>query len=174
MTLDLGRAREIDAVRLYPARPYDWQPDTPGFLFPVRFKVEAGQAARLLGCEGRGGPDGANAPNPGVNVAVYRFPTVRARYVRLIATRLARRSSNDYGLALAEMLNDDGTIYTANLRGAAKINEYTLRGGGEEAFEPHFTCHGFRYVELAGLPAKPAADAVLGRVFHSSSPDVGE
>ena len=26
----------------------------------------------------------------------------------------------------AEMLNDDGTIYTANLRGAAQINEYTL------------------------------------------------
>ena len=33
----------------------------------------------------------------------------------------------------AEMLNDDGTIYTANLRGAAQINEYTWRGGEADA-----------------------------------------
>ena len=74
----------------------------------------------------------------------------------------------------AEMLNDDGTIYTANLRGAAQINEYTLRGGGEEVFEPHFTYHGFRYVEVTGLPARPAPDAIVGRVFHSAAPDAGQ
>jgi alpha-L-rhamnosidase len=72
-----------------------------------------------------------------------------------------------------EMLNDDGTLYTANLRGAAQVNEYTLAGRGEEVFEPHFTYHGFRYVELTGLPTRPAADAILGRVFCSSSPEAG-
>ncbi len=73
----------------------------------------------------------------------------------------------------AEMLNDDGTIYTANLRGAAQINEYTWRGG-PAALEPHFTYHGFRFVEVTGLPARPTEDAVLGRVFHSASPDAGQ
>ena len=72
----------------------------------------------------------------------------------------------------AEMLNDDGTIYTANLRGAAQINEYTWRGG-EAVLEPHFTYHGFRYVELTGLPSRPAEDAIVGRVFHSAAPDAG-
>jgi alpha-L-rhamnosidase len=72
----------------------------------------------------------------------------------------------------AEMLNDDGTIYTANLRGAAQINEYIWRGG-EATVEPHFTYHGFRYVELTGLPGRPATDAILGRVFHSAAPDAG-
>ena len=73
----------------------------------------------------------------------------------------------------AEMLNDDGTIYTANLRGAAQINEYTWRGG-EAVLEPHFTYHGFRYVEVTGLPGRPAEDAIVGRVFHSAAPDAGQ
>ena len=72
----------------------------------------------------------------------------------------------------AEMLNDDGTIYIANLRGAAQTNEYTWRGG-EAVVEPHFTYHGFRYVELTGLPGRPAEDAIVGRVFHSAAPEAG-
>ena len=40
MQVDLGRPVALDAVRLVPARPTDF-PDTPGFGFPVRFRVEA-------------------------------------------------------------------------------------------------------------------------------------
>ncbi len=72
----------------------------------------------------------------------------------------------------AEVLNDDGTIYTANLRGADQINQYTWRGG-PAVVEPHFTYHGFRYVELTGVVKKPDQDAVVGRVFHSAAPPVG-
>lgn len=73
----------------------------------------------------------------------------------------------------AEMLNDDGTIYTANLRAAPQVDRFILRGGEPQNFEPHFTYHGFRYVELTGLADPPAADAVTGRVFYSSAPDAG-
>ncbi len=72
-----------------------------------------------------------------------------------------------------EMLNNDDTLYTVTLRTAPQVDRYTLRGGGEEVFEPVFTYHGFRYVELTGLPARPAADAITGRVMHSASPDTG-
>ena len=73
----------------------------------------------------------------------------------------------------AEMLNDDGMIYTDNLRAAKEVDRYTLRGGGPEDFEPHFTYHGFRYVELTGLTAQPQLGDLTGRVFHSASPDAG-
>ncbi|UCD50101.1 MAG: family 78 glycoside hydrolase catalytic domain [Phycisphaerales bacterium] len=73
----------------------------------------------------------------------------------------------------AEMLNDNGTLYTANLRGAPQVDRYIPARGGEVVFEPHFTYHGFRFIELTGLAAPPARDAVLGRVFHSTSPDAG-
>ena len=52
----------------------------------------------------------------------------------------------------AEMLNPDGTIYTVNLRGATSVDHYITHGGGEETWQPRFTFHGFRYVEISGLP----------------------
>lgn len=73
----------------------------------------------------------------------------------------------------AEMLNDDGTIYTDNLRAAKQVDTYTMRGSGMENFEPHFTYHGFRYVEVTGLHEKPQLDAITGRVFHSAMAEAG-
>ena len=77
-------------------------------------------------------------------------------------------------LRFAEMLNPDGTIYTTNLRGAKATDYYTLRGGSAEVYEPTFTFHGFRYVEVTGFPGKPTKDSVTGVVIGSNSPRVGE
>ena len=106
-------------------------------------------------------------PAPGVYV--YDMGQNMVGWCRLKAnapagTRIALRH--------AEMLNQDGTLYTANLRRAAQRDEYRWRGG-EAVVEPHFTYHGFRYVELTGLPAAPGEEALVGRVFHSSAPDAG-
>ncbi|MGW7752714.1 alpha-L-rhamnosidase [Streptomyces violaceusniger] len=70
----------------------------------------------------------------------------------------------------AEVLNPDGTAYTANLRTARPVDTYTLKGGGPETYEPRFTFHGFRYVEVTGYPGKPSLDAVTGRVMHTAAP----
>jgi alpha-L-rhamnosidase len=72
-------------------------------------------------------------------------------------------------LRFAEILNPDGTIYTANLRNADATDVYILRGGDEETFTPHFTFHGFRYVEVTGYPGTPAIDALKGNVVSSIS-----
>jgi alpha-L-rhamnosidase len=76
-------------------------------------------------------------------------------------------------LRFAEMLNPDGTIYTKNLRGARATDTYILKGDGEEVWQPRFTFHGFRYVEVTGYPGKPAEDAVTGIVINSNVPLVG-
>jgi alpha-L-rhamnosidase len=55
-------------------------------------------------------------------------------------------------MRFAEMLNADGTVYTENLRSARATDTYILKGGPEKIWEPRFTFHGFRYVELTGLP----------------------
>jgi alpha-L-rhamnosidase len=73
----------------------------------------------------------------------------------------------------AEVLNPDGTIYTENLRSARQADTYILKGEGEEVYEPRFTFHGFRYVEVTGYPGEPPLDAVTGRVVHSATPPVG-
>jgi len=67
----------------------------------------------------------------------------------------------------------DGTVYVDNLRaghfgkGDRQIDRYFCRGGGEEIFEPHFTYHGFQFVEIHGLSRKPTAEEVTGIVFHT-------
>ncbi len=74
-------------------------------------------------------------------------------------------------LRFAEILNPDGSIYTENLRSADATDVYILRGGGEENFAPHFTFHGFRYVEVSGFPGTPTLDAIQGDVVSSVSGD---
>ena len=73
-------------------------------------------------------------------------------------------------MRFAEMLNANGTVYTANLRSARATDTCILKGTGEEVWEPHFTFHGFRYVQITGLPGKPAPDMVTGIVIHSDAP----
>jgi alpha-L-rhamnosidase len=73
----------------------------------------------------------------------------------------------------AETLNPEGTIYTENLRSARQTDTYILKGGGEEVYEPRFTFHGFRYVEVTGYPGEPPLDAVTGCVVHSATPPSG-
>jgi hypothetical protein len=53
-----------------------------------------------------------------------------------------------------EMLHADGTVYTENLRFAKATDRYIAKGGGEEVWQPRFTFHGFRYVEVHGLQPK--------------------
>jgi len=70
-----------------------------------------------------------------------------------------------------EAIDEQGYPYYNNLRKSPQMDQFVLRGAGEEIFEPHFTYHGFRYVVASGLPAPPDEGTLLGRVFHSSSPD---
>ena len=74
----------------------------------------------------------------------------------------------------AELLYENGTLNVENLRTARATDTYILRGDPKgELFEPHFTYHGFRYVELTGFPGTPKLDTVLGRVVHSDVTPTG-
>lgn len=73
-----------------------------------------------------------------------------------------------------EMLNPDGSVYTANLRGANATDFFVFATNGASVFEPRFTFHGFRYVEVRGLTVAPTLDAVTGIVVHSDVPLTGD
>ncbi|RDG35142.1 alpha-L-rhamnosidase [Streptomyces corynorhini] len=104
-------------------------------------------------------------PKPGVfvlDLGQNMVGTVRLKVTGAAGTTVRLRH--------AEVLNPDGTLYTANLRSARATDTYTLKGGGQETYEPRFTFHGFRYVEVTGYPGRPSRDAVVGRVIHTSAP----
>jgi len=73
-----------------------------------------------------------------------------------------------------EELQPDGALYTANLRSAKAEDSYTLSGHGVETYEPRFTHHGFRYVEVTGFPGTPTLGAIEGRVVHDAVPAAGQ
>jgi alpha-L-rhamnosidase len=89
-----------------------------------------------------------------------------------ITIRGARRGDRVV-LRHGEMLTADGGLYTANLRLAAATDSYIAAGRDTEMFEPRFTFHGFRYVEIAGYPGELASRDLTGVVLHSDTPGSG-
>ena len=87
-----------------------------------------------------------------------------------VRLRVSGEAGTTITLRTAEVLQD-GEIYTRPLRAARSTDTYTLAGRDVEEWEPRFTFHGFRYVEVAGWPGDLDADAASGaltaRVFHT-------
>jgi alpha-L-rhamnosidase len=76
-------------------------------------------------------------------------------------------------LRFGEMLNDDGSLYLENLRAAKQTDIYRPDNEQTVQYEPRFTLHGFRYVEISGLTQDPSFECLLGKVVASSSPVTG-
>jgi len=94
--------------------------------------------------------------------------------VGVVRLKVSAPAGTKVTLRHAEMLNPDGTIYTKNLRAAISTDHYVCKGGGVEIWQPRFTFHGFRYVEITGLTNRPADDTVTGIVIGSDTPRTGE
>ena len=93
--------------------------------------------------------------------------------VGVVRLKVSAPAGTEITLRHAEMLNPDGTLYTTNLRGAPSVDHYICRGGGTEIWQPRFTFHGFRYVEITGLNKNPGMKAVTGIVIGSDTPHAG-
>lgn len=77
-------------------------------------------------------------------------------------------------LKFAESVNADGTVNQDNLRSAAAIDTYILKGDVVEQWEPSFTYHGFRYVQVEGFPYKPQKDDIQIKVVRSAVEQSGK
>ncbi|MBI5832510.1 MAG: family 78 glycoside hydrolase catalytic domain [Armatimonadetes bacterium] len=113
-------------------------------------------------------PVAMTQPKPGV--WVIDFGQNIAGWCRL---RLDERAGAEITLRHNEVLSPDGTVYMDNLHaghlstGDRQIDRYVCRGDRGEQFEPHFTYHGFRYVQIEGLSRRPAPEEITARVFHT-------
>ena len=100
--VDLGKAVPVDEVRLIPARPTDY-PDTIGFGFPPRFRLEGSESEDFAGPVVLADHTRENFPNPGDKPVLIPGGGKRMRYVRLTATRMWPRDEAAWVMALAEM-----------------------------------------------------------------------
>jgi hypothetical protein len=123
--VDLGEPTAIDAVRLIPARPTDFR-DTPGFGFPVRFKVEASDDPTFARAATLADHTRADFDNPGDQIVSIDGGGKPYRHLRVTATRLWKRL-DDYVFALAELEVDAGGKNVA--RGAAVTSLDSIEAG---------------------------------------------
>jgi len=91
-------------------------------------------------------------------------------YVRL---RAEGKAGKEVTMKFAELLTDKGLADQANLRSIRPTDKYIFKGYGVEEWEPKFTYHGFRYVEVEGLSKKPDLNTFTAKVIHSDLPEAG-
>ena len=72
----------------------------------------------------------------------------------------------------SELLNADGTV-NQSTTGSPIYDRYTLSGNGIETWHPRFAYHGFRYLQLEGLPSAPTPDTVTGLVLRAANGQAG-
>lgn len=163
---------EYDATREMPgwAQPgFDdagWSPVEK--LQPPEGELEAQMAEPLKVIETLK-PIKLNQLRPGVYI--YDMGQNMVGWVRL---RVQGKKGDRVMLRFAETLRADGNLYLDNLRSARATDLYTLKGGALETWEPRFTYHGFRFVEITGYPGKPALASIEGRVVHDAMARTGE
>jgi len=113
-------------------------------------------------------PTELSQPKP--QVYVFDMGQNFAGWVRL---RVSGNRGTKITLRFAESLYPDGTVNQENLRSAAATDVYILKGEGVEQWEPRFTYHGFRYVQVEGFPGKPTLDTIEGCVIRSDNVPTG-
>lgn len=103
-----------------------------------------------------------NEPRPGV--FVFDAGQNLAGWAKIISKGAA---GTKITMRFAENLYEEGTINQENLRTAKATDVYILKGDGEEIWEPRFTYHGFRYIQIEGYPGTPTLDDLIIRVVRS-------
>ena len=148
--VDLGNEVELDQVVLVGA--FDMFNNIGvGFGYPVRFRIDACNdpdfASNVTTIVDHTSGD---VPNPGVEPQRFEAKALRARYVRVTATKLVNRLENDYIFALAELqaFDRDGhnvalgakvtaydTIEAPQRWGMVNLTDGLYRGGAKEKVE---------------------------------------
>ncbi len=167
---------------IYHGETYDARRDSPGWS-RAAFDAGAWQPVTL-----RDAPAGPlkSCPFPGLAVAadlrpvkvtepkpgVFIFDLGQniAGWTRL---KTAGPAGTRIVLRHAEELHPDGTLDVTTNRAARATDTYVTSGRGDETYEPRFTYHGFRYVEVTGYPGTPTADSLTGRAVRAAVEEAG-
>jgi alpha-L-rhamnosidase len=187
----------FDARRITPG----W--DRPGFLESSEWRTPAvasepigplrAQSQPPIRVTATLKPRGVTEPSPGV--FLYDMGENFAGWVRM---RMAAPAGTKILLRYGELLNKNGTLnpmtsVAGQVKGSRKNAEgqtesiggpgappiawqsdtYIASGNGLESYTPRFTFHGFRYVEVTGMPGTPTLDMLTGLRLNADVPRAG-
>lgn len=143
-----------------------WSPAKLGEAPDTRLIAQTSPALKRMGTLK---PVSRSEPLPGRYV--FDFGQNFSGWVKL---RTRGSAGTRIELRFAELLNPDGTADQANLRLARATDTFILAGtGADEVYQPRFTYHGFRYVEIRGADTQVSLEDIEGVVVHSACVNSG-
>ncbi len=98
---------------------------------------------------------------------VYDFGQNMSGWVKLT---VKGKKGTKVSMRFGEQLTEDGNVNQLNLRTARQLDEIILSGDGEEVFQPKFTYHGFRYMQLAIEGNAEVIEAIAQHVHNACTP----
>jgi alpha-L-rhamnosidase len=90
-----------------------------------------------------------------------------------VSLKIKGEKGDTVKMRFAETLKGRDSLYLDNMRKAQVTDKYILKGEGIERWEPRFTYHGFRYVEVYGLRSNPSVDDFEGKVIYDDIETLG-
>lgn len=138
------------------AVPFTW--DTAALVEPVGPPIERTEELRPVAILTT--PSGKTVADFGQNISGWVRLSVQGDAGTVVTLRHAEVMTN-------------GEIDVETIRTAKATDSYTLAGAGIETWEPRFTFHGFRYVEVTGYPGTFTDDALTAIVVHSAMKRTG-
>jgi len=114
--------------------------------------------------------------NPKPSVYVYDIGQNFAGWAKL---KIKAERGTEIRLRFSEEIYENGMIDIRSCGGYAtnveQTDKYICKGGGRtEIWEPKFTYHSFRYVEMTGYLEKPSLDNLEGISVYSSFSEAGD
>jgi alpha-L-rhamnosidase len=138
-------------------------------------------------------PVAITEPNPGVTIVDFG-----QEFAGWASLKLKAKAGAKIVLRYGELLNPDGSLNVmtsaaGQIKGTHKNKEgieestggpgapaiawqsdtYIAKGGNEETYTPHFTFHGFRYMEITGLESRPDLHSITGLRLNADVQDAG-
>ncbi len=90
-----------------------------------------------------------------------------------LSFRIAMKARQTMTVRYAEALDEEGMLYTDNLRLALQTDHFKADQPGVYHFETMFTCHGFQYAEISGLTDDLSLDQLTCKNVYSNLPETG-
>ncbi|GAA3860529.1 glycoside hydrolase family 78 protein [Leifsonia kafniensis] len=151
------KLHHFDDSQWDPAHVVEWDLGTlePATASPIR-RIEELSPARILTT-----PSGCTVVDFGQNISGW------------VRIDVNGHAGDTVTLRHAEILTPQGELEPQSNRTAAATDRYILRGNGPESWEPRFTFHGFRFVEVEGWPGTLTPESIRAVVVHSDMERTG-